>query len=240
MGEVIYNGVSSRSIGLEVETFPEYHTPKRTYTKIHVPGRNGDIIVDGGCWENVTRSYLFAIGSYEIPYYEFVAKVSNWLHSSTTYARLEDSYEPDYYRLATFLEEATMTNIYNHGSEIQIDFDCKPQRFLKSGDEVITITRSGTKIQNPTAFSSLPIITVYGSGGVSLYIGDYTVSISQILNGSITIDSEIQDAYQGYNNRNSYVTTPNGFPVLNPGLTNISYSGTGVTKLEVIPKWHTL
>lgn len=239
MGEVIYNGQSSKSFNLEVETFPEYHAPKRTYSKVHIPGRNGDLIVDGGCWENVTRTYLFAIGSYDIPYYMFINKLSNWLHSSTTYARLEDSYEPDYYRLAVFLEEATMTNIYNHGSEISVDFDCKPQRFLKIGDEPIVITKSPAAIQNPTGYISKPLIRVYGTGQGVLLVGyDCTVSITDI-GDEITLDSDIQDAYSGLANKNSVVKVPDGFPVLGPGTIPIGFSG-GIKKVEVIPRWFTL
>ena len=63
MGEIIYNGRSSREFGLEVETFPEYQTPKRSYETVHVPGRNGDLLLDGGSWENGVRSYIVAIGS---------------------------------------------------------------------------------------------------------------------------------------------------------------------------------
>ena len=238
MGEVIFNGQSSKSFNLEVETFPEYHTPKRTYSKVHIPGRNGDLIVDGGCWENVTRSYLFAIGSYDIPYYMFINKLSNWLHSTTTYARLEDSYEPDYYRLAVFLEEATMTNIYNHGSEINVDFDCKPQRFLKIGDEPIEIKKSPINIQNPTGYTSLPIIHVYGTGKGTLVVGDCTITITEI-GSEIILDSTIQDAYLGLTNKNPVIQVPNGFPTLDPGITAIGFSG-GITKVEVIPKWFTL
>lgn len=238
MGEVIFNGQSSKSFNLEVETFPEYHAPKRTYSKIHVPGRNGDLIVDGGCWENVPRSYLFAIGSYDIPYYEFINKLSNWLHSSTTYARLEDSYEPEYYRMAVFLEEATMTNIYNHGSEINVDFDCKPQRFLKIGDEAIEITKSPTTIKNPTGYPTLPIIHVYGTGQGTLVVGNCTITITEIGN-EIILDSSIQDAYLGLSNKNSVIKVPNGFPTLDPGSISIGFSG-GIQKVEVIPKWFTL
>lgn len=240
MGEVIYNGQSSRSFGLEVETFPEYTTPKRTYSKIHVPGRNGDLIVDEGCWENVKRTYLFAIGSYDIPYHVFINKLSNWLHSSTTYARLEDSYEPDYYRMAVFLEEATMTNIYNHGSEISIDFDCKPERFLKIGDEPIVITKTPTTIKNPTAYPALPIITVTGgsSNPGTLVVGDCTITFRDVL-APTTLDCSIQDAYYKLTNRNYNIQVPDGFPTLDPGTIKIGFSG-GITKVEVIPRWYTL
>lgn len=237
MGVIIYNGRSSKEIGLEVETFPEYHTPKRTYEKIHIPGRNGDLLIDGGCWENVVRSYSVSIGSYDRFYYEMANKVSEWLHSSITYARLEDSYEPEYYRLATYLEELSMSNIFDHGGKATIEFDCKPQRFLKIGDEPVVITDS-TTLQNPTGFSSNPIIKIHGTGSGVLTVGEYPVVISEI-GEQIIIDSEIQDAYYGGINKNPMITIPNGFPKLDIGLNNIGFSG-GITGVEVMPKWFTL
>lgn len=237
MGEIIYNYKSSKEFGLEVETFPEYQTPKRSYEKIQIPGRNGDLLIDNGRWENVNRAYSVSIGSYDRSYDEMANKVSEWLHSTISYARLEDSYEPEYYRLAVYLGEFSMTNILNHGGKGTIEFDCKPQRFLKNGDYPINID-STTIIHNPTSFESLPIIKVYGTGSGTLIVGGYTVSISEIGN-QIIIDSEIQDAYLNAVNKNPMIKVPNGFPKLGIGKTSISFSG-GISKVEVIPKWYTL
>lgn len=237
MGEIVYNGRSSKEIGLEVETFPSYQTPRRKYETIQVPGRNGDLLIDGGSWENVIRSYEVSIGSFRRSYYEMMNAVSEWLHSTHSYARLEDSYEPEYYRLAVYLEEISMSNIFNHGGKGTIDFNCKPQRFLKSGDYPITITAQ-TRIQNPTIFPSLPVITVYGTGSGTLEVGDCNIQILDI-GGEIVIDSEIQDAYLGVINKNPMISVPDGFPQLLKGITDISFSG-GISKVEVIPKWFTL
>lgn len=237
MGEIIYNGRSSKEIGLEVETFPPYQAPRRKYETIHVPGRNGDLIFDDGSWENAIRSYDVSIGSFRRHYYDMMNSVSEWLHSSYSYARLEDSYEPEYYRLAVYLEETSISNIFNHGGKGKIDFNCKPQRFLKIGDYATIVTKP-TTIQNPTRYEALPIITVYGSGSGTLEVGDCSVLISNI-GDKIIIDSEIQDAYLGNINKNPVISVPKGFPQLSTGLTKISFSG-GISKVEVIPKWFTL
>lgn len=238
MGEIIYNGRSSREIGLEVETYPSYQAPRRIYEKVHIPGRNGDLIIDDGSWENAIRSYPVNIGSKTRYYYEMMAKISDWLHTTTTYVRLEDSYEPEYYRLAVYLNEVAITNLFNQGGQGTLEFDCKPQRFLKIGDERIVITQSPKLLLNPTMFISLPIIHVYGSGAGRLMVGDKVVSISEI-GTEIVLNSEIQDAYLGATNKNAMITIPNGFPELGVGTTAISFSG-GISKVEVIPKWFTL
>lgn len=237
MGVIIFNGLSSKDFDIEVELFPTYQTPRKDYDVVHIPGRNGDLYIDKGSYQNVDRKYEIAVGSFEKSYTEMANKLSEWLHSASGYSRLEDSYEPGYYRLAVYEEEMELSNIYNQGGRTYITFNCKPQRFLKLGDRPVKFTAVGN-LRNPTRFNSLPIITIKGTGEGVLRVGDYTVTISSI-DSYLTVDSELQDAYKGAVNKNSSITLSSGFPILKPGLTEISYSG-GITEVEVIPKWWTL
>lgn len=237
MGIVMFNGISSLDYDIQVEHPPEYQAPARDYEVIHVPGRNGDLVIDNGSYQNVNRSYQMAVGNLKKDYTNMANTISEWLHSADGYARLEDSYEPEYYRMAMFQDEISVENIMRHAGRLTVDFNCKPQRFLKSGEGMFQCS-NGSILQNPTGFSSLPKITVYGSGQGVLGIGDYTVTIL-FISGFIVLDSEIQDAYKGTVNRNAYIKLSNGFPELAPGENRITWSG-GITRVEVIPKWWTL
>lgn len=240
MGIIIFNSVSSRDYHIQVEHPPGYVTPERDYDSVHVPGRNGDVIFDRGSFQNVERTYEIAVGSLYYKYASMANGISEWLNSVSGYAKLEDSYEPEYYRLAAYQGPTDIENILNHAGRAKISFNCKPQRFLKSGDKTLTFTSgSVSKIRNPTKFASLPIITVRGTGSGTLTISTtYKITISSI--GSyVTLNSEIQDAYRGTTNANSLITAPNGFPKLSPGDNTISFSG-GITSVEVTPKWWTL
>lgn len=237
MGIITFNGVSSKDLGIQVEHPPGYQTPVKDYDKIHVPGKNGDVIVYKGSYKNVNRTYNIAIGDINLNYTDMANSVSEWLNSVNEYARLEDSYEPEYYRLAIYEESMSLSNLFQHGGRATINFNCKPQRFLKSGDHKIIIS-TNTSLKNPTKFDSLPIITVRGSGSAELQIGAYHVSITDI-GESIVIDSEIQDCYSGTINKNPYIKLVNGYPKLSQGVNEISFSG-DITEVEVIPKWWTL
>ena len=237
MGIVMFNGISSLDYGIQVEHPPEYQAPARDYEVIHVPGRNGDLVIDNGSYQNVNRSYQMAIGDLRKDYTSMANVISEWLHSASGYARLEDSYEPEYYRMAMFQDEISVENIMQHAGRLTIDFNCKPQRFLKSGEELVKITGQ-TILYNPTGFNSLPCITVYGNGRGVLSIGMYTITISSI-NGSIVLDSEIQDVYRGTVNRNADVILNKNFPEFVPGENSIGWSG-GITYVEVVPRWWTL
>lgn len=237
MGVVIFNGVASLDYGIVVEHPPEYQTPAKDYEVIHIPGRNGDLVIDNGSYQNVERSYQIAIGDPKKDFTEMANRIAEWLNSASGYARLEDSYEPEYYRMAMFQEEVSIENILQHAGRATVHFQCKPQRFLKSGEEAVRVSDS-LVLRNPTGFSSLPVITVYGVGSGKLCVGDQEITISDI-NGPLVLDSEIQDVYSGSTNRNSDVVLSNGFPKLASGENYIVCNG-GITYMEVIPRWWTL
>lgn len=240
MGIIIYNGRSSKDYHIQVETPPGYDVPKRDIDYVHIPGRNGNVLFDRGSYENVDRTYEVSFGNLEQDFQEMANKLSTWLHSSTTYARLEDSYDPSCFRLAIYKDNLRVENILSHGGKADLTFDCKPQRFLKSGEKQVTFTGSGI-LKNPTEFDASPLIKVYGSGACSIKIGSYSVSFSSV-EQYLYLDSDRQEVYS-YNssnqlvNKNPATTLSNGFPKLIKDTTStISFSG-GVTKLEVIPRW---
>lgn len=242
MGVIIFNNRSSSDLGLEVETYPTYTFPEKEYDVIHVPGRNGDLLIDTNTYSNTTRQYKVSAAALSTPFYQKVNDVVEWLHSASGYARLEDSYEPDYFRMACYRESNNIENIFNQAGRGTITFDCKPQRFLKSGETAVTFNSSGV-ITNPTVFPSYPTIKVYSSNSKfgTVTIGGYSFVLKQA-NGStsIEVNSEIQDVYDGYKNMNAYIVLNGGeFPKLMPGGNAISFTS-NITKVEVIPKWWTI
>lgn len=235
MGIIKYNGISSESFGIIVEHLPNYQMAEKDYTITHVEGMNGDLIQDNKSYKNVNRDYQIATLYDPESFVINANKVSEWLNSPNTYSRLEDTYEPLYYRKAIFQGPLDIENILGKVGRATISFNCKPQRFLKSGEKKISFDSSG-KIENPTSFSALPIITVHGSGSGTISIGSYIVTISDI-NTNIVINSVIQDAYWGSENRNSDIFCDE-FPKIERGINNVSFTG-GITSIDIIPNWWT-
>jgi len=244
MGVIIFNGRASNDYGIVVEAPPDHPYPERDYEVVHVPGRNGDLTFDNGSYKNVSIQYQIALGSRQVEFYELVDALFAWLHPSVGYARLEDSYEPEHYRMAYYQEGNTLTNIEFHAGRATLTFEAKPQRFLKIGEKVQSFTAAGTLL-NPTQFDALPLIKVYINSGETgnISVNGYKVAIASDTAGSgryIIIDCDLQDAYAGTTNRNSLITLSSGnFPRLSPGKNQISFSG-GITKVEVTPRWWTL
>ena len=234
MGVIIFNNKSSADCRIQVAHPPGYAYPERDYTITHIPGRNGDIIQDNGCYKNVERTYEV---SFDVPNEDFATyanAVSAWLHSTTGYARLEDSYEPDYYRMAVYQESNIFENLYNQAGTATIVFECKPQRFLKSGENTISIKNSLT-IMNPTGFEAYPLFKVTGTSGV-LTVNGNSITFSSI-DGFVMLDCELQDAYKENINKNS--TISGIFPVLKTGSNTISWTG-DISSVTMKPRWWTI
>ena len=241
MGVITFNGVTSSSLGVEVETFPDYVAPQKDYEVIHIPGRNGDIIIDSGTYQNVSLNYKISVATYNRT--SFTTKMNNvveWLHSSSGYARLEDSYNSDFYRMAYFPGDVNIENLFDEAGRAEITFVAKPQRYYKSGETGITYTTSGT-INNQTNHIALPILNIVTNNTEStIHVGSYAFTIEAGSGTNITVDCELQNAYYNGENKNNFIVL-NGeeLPKIEPGTQNISFSG-GVQSVEVIPRWWTV
>jgi phage-related protein len=149
------------------------------------------------------------------------------------YRRLETSDDPNHYWMARVENSPQIAMRLRTLAPFEVGFDCKPQRFLKSGENAVSFSRNG-RIENVYGQNARPLITVYGNGNGSLTIGKYTVSIESI-GGSIYLDSETQNAYNNYENQNANINAPE-FPVIEPGDNVVSFQG-GITSVEIVPRW---
>lgn len=223
----------SRDFGIYISESGTYNSPKRVYNTYTVPGRNGDLIGKSDRLENVSLTYpAFSYANFD----HNIAALRSALLSTDGYARLWDSYHPDEFRMGCFTGPLTVkARDQLDAGKYDLKFDCKPQRFLISGETVKTFASSSGTITNPTLFESRPLIRVTGYG--TLTIGSDVITIAQAY-AYVDIDSEIQDCYHGTDNANRQVALQqNDFPVLKPGSTNISISG-NITKVEITPRWY--
>ena len=229
----MFGSYMSDDFGIYISGSGTFNAPERDIETISVPGRNGDLIVDNGRYKNITVSYPAFIRE---KFKENAAGARLWLAKTTEYKRLEDSYHPEYYRMARFVGPLDFDmRFLNESGECKLSFDCKPQRFLKCGEFPIEIDTEAV-IFNPTGVEALPIIRVYGTGTGKLIVGNTIMNIDNI-DEYMDIDSDTQNAYKSTQNCNSCVSQ--NFPTLGEGETGISFSG-GITKVQIIPRWWAL
>ncbi|MBQ6321108.1 hypothetical protein IJI17_02745 [Candidatus Saccharibacteria bacterium] len=164
----IFDGENSRNYGVYITDVSVFGTPEREVELLTIPGRNGDYALDKGRWANITVRYECALPT-EDPA-DFVAGVAafrNMLASRIGYKRLEDEINTTEYRMALFSAGIDVNTLNKEAGTFAVDFECKPQRFLKSGEEPVEGTNPLT-ITNPTLYPSKPMIEVDGYGTIDI------------------------------------------------------------------------
>lgn len=232
---LVFGGKSSLEFGIRVEKCPAFVTGQRAVTKQSVPGRSGDLIIDTGVYGNYIQPYEIWFRG-DKPTTQAAKAIAMWLQAGTGYIRLEDSYDPDVYRMALFAGPMNVENwMLTHG-RTTLEFDCKPQRFLKQGEFPLKV-QSGQTISNQW-MPALPLIQISGTGDGQLMVGNSQIDITD-MTGSIALDCDVQNAYSGTLNLNNNITVTGGWPVLATGQTAISFSG-GIAAVEITPRWWSL
>lgn len=129
-----FAGRDSRDFGVYISGQGTFSAPQKAYAFYNVPGRNGAILGNDHRLENIEVSYECFI------YKDFkknIADFRTFLLSCDGYQKLTDSYHTDEYRSAVYVGafEPEVTSKNDAGS-FTLTFNCKPQRWLVSGDTV--------------------------------------------------------------------------------------------------------
>jgi len=213
-----------------------FDAPVRAFEYVTIPGRSGDLILNNNRFENVEITYpCFISKGFETRFDAFRAAL---MSKAGKYYLLRDTYHPNEFRMAAIKGGTTPeTGPYNRAGRFDLVFNCKPQRYLVSGLTTTSLSASGT-ITNPTRFTSLPHIRIYGTGTVG--IGDVSVTVAENPFEYIDVDCEAMDCFYGAQNANSYLSvTGTAFPSLGPGDNGITLDD-GIIRVEITPRWYTI
>lgn len=176
-----FDGESSADYGVYLTGEGVFNAPQRAVEVVSIPGRNGAIAIDQGRFENIEVTYR--AGMYDVNESNFADKVSalrNWLCSKVGYCRLEDEYNPGEYRMALYTSGIEVEHDMLIAGEFEISFECKPQRWLVSGETAVAVTSGGT-LTNPTRFDSEPLLAVKGYGVIGF--NGYSINLDDALLG---------------------------------------------------------
>lgn len=229
---LVFDGKSLSDFGIRAFCLDPFATAAQNVSATHVDGMNGDLHFYPGDFNNVDVTYRCIIST---NFKEKYAAFRSWLYSLRGYKKLEDGIYPEEFRMAVVLNELLTKTSSKDPNSFEVTFSCKPQRFLKSGEQTRTYAASGS-ILNPTRYAALPLIRVYGTG--ELAIGEETITLTAN-DGYTDIDCELQDAYHEGQNRNGNIKLSSGdFFHLEPGKNGIKLAS-GMS-IEITPRWYTI
>ena len=261
ISQLIFNGKNLRDFGVTIEHLPESAHPQRRGNGYKIAGRNGTQVREDGTFENYDQPYeiWFRDFSTNRDVYQLSRDLAGFLLGSSGFCRLEDTYEPEVYRMARYAGPLSIEAILRRYGRAKLEFDCQPQRFLKSGEKPVSSNGTAFYLTNPTGFTAEPKISVTGSGTVGIRVANWDTQGSEYTDIQLGMGSSSKtvvldcaaftaqvngadvDDGVSFSGSETYAT----FPKLGPHdyrigpLTGEAFTGT-ITKIEVIPRWWTL
>lgn len=228
---------SSLEYYLLIQEKGSYNGAARDITYTSVAGRSGDLITDNERYNNITIPYTLALlNTSPFTFAQLSQLIKKWLLIEQGYFKLWDTYDKNYYRLASYSDEVNIEQELRELGSLSLSFNCKPFKYSFEGEKTITLTAAG-KIYNAEPFESKPYIKIFGSGNVTIYINNNAYRFTDI-DEYLEVDSELMNTYKGITPANNKKQGAD-FPTFKPGDNSISWSGT-VTRLEIVPRWCTL
>ncbi len=222
-GFILDNTIHSYTdLELRITQVPVIPTSQRVVENLEIDGREGTLTQLKG-WEDISFSFKAA-----------TTNKANWhtvlpqLLNAQTIAFTTDStvhFKVKYIKVSGLIQ--LLSNLW----EFEIEVTTAPFRYLNN-IAVINRTSSGT-VQGYGNIYSLPRITVYGTGSRTLTINGKAIVLN-ILNGHLILDSALKECYYGNVAQNQHMT--GDFLILNPTSNQVTL-GTGITKVEIEPRW---
>lgn len=227
-----FGGVRSADKGVRLIDSALYIRPPMRGDSLVASGRSGDLFQTDGAYDTVEikRKCRVRLSALE--------DTSVWLTGS---GLLRFSYAENRAYEARAVKAANFTQTIPGDDplfEFDVTFTCQPFRLLYPEPSPISITQSGTTINNPGTAPSLPRVKIVGSGDFSLTIGMETLFFTGVEDG-IIVDSALMDALtlDGALLANDHMS---GTPFeIQPGTNVVSWladNGT-VQSVEITPRW---
>ena len=223
---IILNGISSETIsGLIIQSLPPISKPRIRAEVEEIDGRDGDIVTTLG-YGAYDKEVLIGLS-----YNYNIDEVIQFFNSSgkVTFSNEEDKYynyqileQIDFEKLLRF-KQATVTF---HIQPFKYSYYDNLKTFNISNNTPININNIGN-------IYSRPILTITGSGNISLYLNGnqiFLIALGDL--GSITIDTNNMEAYKGSVLMNRIVAGNYDNFKLSVGKNTISWSGT-ITQIQI-------
>jgi predicted phage tail component-like protein len=222
----IFKNEDSRGYSIVVNTLTPIQSAKEDGEFLKVPGRDGFLFQEYGSLSPTEKELEITLKDVSQ-----LGSIKAWLRGS---GNLILSSEPDVFYKARLSGQIDFKKLL-YLRTAKIKFVCQSYGYLESGLTMQTMTLPGTLI-NPGTAASRPIITIYGTGTITLTVNSKNVILSNV-SEYVTLNSELEEAYKDLLGKNNDMQGE--FPFFIPETNSISWTGT-VTKLEIVPNWRNL
>jgi len=237
MNTLTVGGVDlTATYGVYVDSSMSFDKPKKNVETVSIPGRNGDLVIDYGTFQNIVVTYpCYIRGNFDTNFNALMKKLA----TMSGYQQITCSNDSTHFREGIpIIQQSPTVKRINTDGYFDLAFNCKPQRFL-SGQTSVNIPSASSASgaldkDNTNGLTLAPSISVKGYGTIhfqtvinagSLIINAVTITVaSNSLPVDIIINCEKMECYSGIlpfiTSRNNLVSfSPNTFPSVPTGAT---------------------
>lgn len=238
---LIFRGKDLKKIyGMEMQTELTIENAVRDIESVEVPGRDGVVLIDNDRYKDVPFSPKFLMWKKDTfeSFEEQQNAVSNFLSASYGYSDMIIWNNSNYTYSARVVDNIRINLIDEVSVEIEVNFSIKPTKYLSDSLNPVTVT-NGSTLKNIGKAVSNPVITLTGTGNVTLTINS-KIYVFKNINEGIVVDSEneVVTSLDGYQPQwDKAYTWP--LPVLGLGDSKISWDNSAF-KVSVTPRWGVL
>lgn len=222
----IWNNGDSRNAKVRVHEPTPIIRPEERVTHVSIPGRLGEVTQTEG--DNIFNSYIQTV-SVTVEGADYAKAAGTWLRGA---GNVTFSTQPTLTQKARVINAVTFTRLSRNldlwSGEVQ--FYCDPVKY-DTTENTQTIAESGASITSTGDLVSYPLMTVSGSGAVTISMGGKTLVIPSLTDGSV-IDSDLQWLLV---NNVPQLGWSGDFPVINPGANTLAFTG-NITSITLTPR----
>lgn len=227
----IYNGVDSRTMGVRVNKYPPIMRPAERVKYVSIPGRAGDLTQKEG--KAVYDAYNRGMEISNMRNFDLHA-VRAWLRGRGT---MIVGNEPDYVYTVDLGAQCQFDKLIRGIWGGTLQMHTQPFKTPRIPPMPTTLITSGQTIFNPGDADALPLVTMEGTGDVTLTIGGKTLAISGISDGwQVDFDLRWVLNTAGAPQWNA---ASGDFGALPPGISAVKWTGS-VLSVTIEPRWRYL
>ncbi|HDR6246174.1 TPA: phage tail protein [Bacillus cereus] len=204
---------------------PNIPTAKKKVEFIEIDGRESGALTKEKGYEDVEFTVEFNLLEDE-NIKPLLRKIKAWIMSAKIV-----SFTDDYvYRKIKSVEIGDIENEIEEYGKFQVTFKSDPYEYAI--EQPFTLTAPAT-IMNQGTLHSLPKLTIYGTGNITIQINGISFQIKGV-NPAVIVDSDLMECY--------YNTTPMNdkmvgkFPIFKEGENTISWTGS-VDMVDIETRW---
>lgn len=236
MSYVEFNGHRSDEYDLYLEAGLSFSSPARDMEFEKIAGIDGEVAIGDQTLKNTKLSFPFRLRNTNTTVEKRAEEISNWLKKDALWHDLIFGGDPNHVYTAIYVDEYDIDRIVSTYGKVVLGFTVKPYKFLKSG---LTPLPSPASLSNPTTRDARPLITIKGTGNITLQIGSEKLTLKGV-DGGVVIDSlkqvvtNLAGTAPAWDKVTSYP-----LPVIKPGSQAVLTTGT-ITELKITPRYEVI